>query len=138
MLSDKDRKFFECAREVATFSKYKRIKIGAVAVYRGRVISTGFNSNKTHPLQMEYNHYRTFDTDVSQVLPAMHAETDCLHKIDMNIRWNKVELYVYRKCSSREHGLARPCPSCLNLIKDLGIKKIHYTTDDGYCLEILD
>ena len=31
--------------------------------------------------------------------------------------------------------MSRPCPSCLVAIKDMGIKHIYYTTDDGFAYE---
>ena len=34
--------------------------------------------------------------------------------------------------------MARPCPSCMAAIKDLGIKNIYYTTNDGYSYERLE
>ena len=34
-------------------------------------------------------------------------------------------------------GMARWCPACMAALKSLGIKKICYTTDDGYAEEKL-
>ena len=31
--------------------------------------------------------------------------------------------------------ISRPCPSCMAAIKDLGIKDIYYTTNDGFAHE---
>lgn len=31
--------------------------------------------------------------------------------------------------------MARPCPACMSAIKELGIKNIYYTTDNGYAYE---
>ena len=31
--------------------------------------------------------------------------------------------------------MSRPCQSCQKLIKDLGIRIVHYTTDNGYATE---
>lgn len=33
--------------------------------------------------------------------------------------------------------MARPCPSCMAAIKDIGISHIYYTTNDGYAYEKL-
>ena len=35
-------------------------------------------------------------------------------------------------------GMARPCASCMQAIKDLGIREIYYTTNDGYSYEKLE
>ena len=34
--------------------------------------------------------------------------------------------------------MARPCPSCMAAIRDLGIRDIYYTTNDGYVYERLE
>ena len=34
--------------------------------------------------------------------------------------------------------MARPCPSCMAAIRDLGIRDIYYTTNDGYVCERLE
>lgn len=34
--------------------------------------------------------------------------------------------------------MARPCLSCMAAIKDIGIKDIYYTTNDGYSYERLE
>ena len=33
--------------------------------------------------------------------------------------------------------MSRPCPSCMAAIKDMGIKHIYYTTNDGFVYENL-
>ena len=50
-LSKSHRAYFEAARSVAQLSDFPRISIGCVAVYKHRVISSGFNSIKTDTLQ---------------------------------------------------------------------------------------
>ena len=60
----------------------------------------------------------------------------CIMQIkDMDIDFGKVELYVYRE---NTFGLAmsRPCGARMKAIDDLGIKKIHYTTNGGFADEI--
>lgn len=56
----------------------------------------------------------------------------------MNINFSKVKLYIYRIRKSQPFGIARPCPSCMAAIKDLGIRDIYYTTDDGYSYERIE
>ena len=75
---------------------------------------------------------------------SMHAERACLRQF-LGIT---DKFYPYRKCYSDRkktkheiivvridrNGLiksARPCRDCLSAIKTHGIKKCHYTTDDG-------
>lgn len=130
------RAYFKAARAISDISDFKRVKIGAVAVYGHRIISTGYNTSRTCPLQKKYNRYRfTEDTNHSG-----HAELQCLKPLvgRKDIDFSKVQLYIWRNLSDGSLALARPCQSCMALIKDLGIKQIYYTTYDGYsCEEIL-
>ena len=58
---------------------------------------------------------------------------------NLDIDWNKVSVYIYRikKSNKNGFGMARPCLSCMGLIKELGIKEINYTTEDGFANEII-
>ena len=136
MLNNSDYKYFNKARQVAYISDYSKTHIGCVAVYQGQVIALGFNCNKTHPKQHYYNRYRKQSDDM---LPKLHAEISCLNQLkNLNVNFSKVRLYIYRIRKDQPYGLARPCPSCMAAIKDLGIKDIFYTTNDGYSYEKLE
>ena len=136
MLRNIDYRYFDKARKVASISDYKKQHIGCVAVYQGQVIGLGCNCNKTHPAQKFYNKYRN---PSDSLLPKLHAEISCLNQIKhLNINFAKVKLYIYRICKDQPFGLSRPCPSCMAAIKDLGIRDIYYTTNDGYSYERLE
>ena len=136
MLRSTDYKYFLKARQVATISDYYKTHIGCVAVYQGQVIGLGCNTNKTHPVQKFYNRYREpSDT----MLPKLHAEISCINEIKhLNINFSKVKLYIYRIRKDQPYGMARPCPSCMAAIRDLGIRDIYYTTNEGYSYERLE
>ena len=136
MLRSTDYKYFLKARQVATISDYYKTHIGCVAVYQGQVIGLGCNTNKTHPVQKFYNRYREpSDT----MLPKLHAEISCINQIKhLNINFSKVKLYIYRIRKDQPYGMARPCPSCMAAIRDLGIRDIFYTTKEGYSYERLE
>ena len=122
-----DYKYFNKARDAA------KIHVGCIAVYHNSVIGMGCNLNKTHPTQQYYNRYRIKSENL---LPKLHAEINCINSIkDLNINFSKVKLYIYRIRKDRPFGIARPCPSCMAAIKDLGIKDIYYTSNDGYVHE---
>lgn len=136
MFRNVDYRYFDKARQVATISDYNKVHIGCVAVYQGQVIGVGFNCNKTHPTQKFYNKYRE---QSDSLLPKLHAEISCLNQIkNLDINFSKVKLYIYRIRKDQPFGLARPCPSCMAAIKDLGIKNIYFTTNDGYSFEHLE
>ena len=136
MLSNTDYKYFQKAHQIATISDYKKTHVGCVAVYQGQVIGLGCNCNKTHPIQKKYNRYRK---PSDSMLPKLHAEISCLNQIKhLDINFSKVKLYIYRIRKDQPFGMARPCPSCMAAIRDLGIRNIYYTTNAGYAHEKLE
>ena len=136
MLHNVDYRYFDKARRIADISDYNRVHIGCVAVYQGQIIGIGCNCNKTHPTQKLYNRYRE---QSDSMLPKLHAEISCLNQIKhLDINFTKVKLYIYRIRKDQPFGLSRPCLSCMAAIKDLGIRDIYYTTNDGYAYEKLE
>ena len=136
MISKSDYKYFDKAKRIAAISDYHKIHIGCVAVYQGNVIGVACNTNKTHPTQKYYNRFRE-ESDV--LMPKLHAEINCINQIKhLDINFSKVKLYIYRIRNDKPYGMSRPCPSCMAAIKDLGIRDIYYTTNDGYVYEKLE
>lgn len=137
MLTRHDYRYFAKAHKVAEISDFCKVHVGCVAVYQGDVIGIGCNANKTHPTQHYYNRYRNANNVEKKYLaPKLHAEISCINSIrNLDITFSKVKLYIYRIRYDRPYGLARPCPSCMAAIRDLGIREIYYTTDDGFIYE---
>lgn len=132
MLTKTDMHYFVKASQVAEISDFAKINIGCIAVYQGTIIGVGFNTNKTHPMQKKYNRYRNGEN----FIPKLHAEINYLNSIRyLDINFSKVKLYIYRKRKSAKYGICRSCPSCMAAIKDLGIKHVYYTTDEGFVYE---
>ena len=128
-------KFFEKAKAASEMSDYKRIKIGAVIVYKNRVVSVGWNTTKTNPLQKSLNHLR-FKAD--EYCASLHAEMMAFLRLPYGLDPRNLSIYVYRENRFGELRMSRPCPSCMSKIKELGRKNIYYTsTDGGYCHERL-
>lgn len=135
MTTKTDFYFYEKAKQVAAISDYPKIHVGCVAVYQNQIVGIGCNSNKTHPVQKYYNKYRE---ESDELLPKLHAEMNCLNQLrHLHINYSKVKLYIYRIGNDRNHRMSRPCLSCMAAIRDLGIKHIYYTTDDGFAHEKL-
>lgn len=136
-------KFFNLAKIASKFSDYnkKNIHIGSVLVYKNKVIANGFNTSKTNPIQYQYNKYRELNNNTNRTfsaddhLPCVHSEMMCLiNTKDIEIDWSKVSLFVYRE-SCNKIRMCRPCPSCMQALKDRGIKHIYYTSERGYNYE---
>lgn len=131
--------FFDAAKRCAELSDYSgasSAKIGAVAVFRRTIIARGHNQNKTHPLQQRYNVYR-YNVNGDHYYPSkMHAEMELISKIRyLDINFSEIEIYVYRETKDGRKAMARPCVACTKALRDLGIKKVCYTTNEGYCEE---
>ncbi len=134
----KIEKYMNLAKSLAEVSEFRRQKLGCVVTYKKNVIGTGVNSYKTHPIQKEFNKLRYSEDSTPHCL---HAEMTALIPLhNMDIDWNRVNLFVYRikKDSPTKMGLARPCSGCMGFIKSLGIKDIYYSSEDGYVHEVLD
>lgn len=132
---------FEMARNVAQQSDFVRTHVGCLITYKGRPVSSGCNSNKTHPMQEKYNKYRN-KNHTQNCIPKIHAEIQALAKLkndeyEPKYDPRKLAVYVYRIRKDQDFGMARPCPSCMQAIKDMGIRNIYYTTDSGYAHEVI-
>lgn len=135
-------RFFKLAKNASKLSDYskKKIHIGAILVYKNKIIANGWNTQKTSPIQYKYNIYReNLNADrafsANDHLPCVHAEMKCLiDSKDMDIDWSKVSLFVYRE-SCNKTRMCRPCPSCEKALIDRGIKHIYYTSEKGYNYE---
>ena len=131
-------RYFDFARTASTVADYTGSHnfapaIGAIAVYKGSIIAAACNSNKTSPLQAKYNVYRFRDTTT---LDKVHAEASLIQKIRWrfgdSLDWSKVEIYLYREYKNGNLAPSAPCPSCERMLRDLGIKKVHCTTENGF------
>lgn len=137
MLSKSDYKHFEKAKKIACVSDFYKVHIGCVAVYQNNIIGVGCNTKKTHPIQKYYNRFRD-SWDDNEINPSLHVEINCLNSIrHLGVNFHKVKLYIFRNRKCCTFGMARPCPSCMAAIKDIGISHIYYTTNDGYTYEKL-
>ena len=137
MNDKKIQRGFTFAKEASEMSTFKQHHLGAVLMYKGNVLARGFNSYRSSPIQKEYNKERGFDVERWQ--STLHAEIHCLSKVNqLDIDFSKANLFVYREYRKGGKALARPCPACMKMIKDLGIKNIYYTTPDGFAQERIE
>jgi deoxycytidylate deaminase len=128
--------YFNKSKGVSQLSDFKQVHIGCVAVYKKQIIGVGYNTNKTHPIQMKYNKYRDLEWNGVQPKAKLHAELMCLLNIkDLNIDFSKVKIFIYREDKNGHLALSKPCDACMRAIKDYGIKDIYYTINNGYNYE---
>lgn len=141
-MNKKDYRFFELARQEALQSSFSRFHLGCVIVYKGHVIGRGSNSDKTDPLQKKYNKERKFNKNGKQPIKhSVHAEIAALksipYPIQESVDWSKVKVYIFRICPGLDLGFgnARCCEACLAALRDKGVRKIFYTTNNGFASE---
>jgi deoxycytidylate deaminase len=120
MLSKKDKAYLSVARYFAAKSSARNTH-GAVIVKGGRVVGTGYNRNRNHPAIVSPEHIKT---DCST-----HAEESAIRDAGYDVR-NAI-IYIARVNKHGEDRDSGPCPRCLELIKDSGIKRIIHTTQSG-------
>ena len=140
-MNKRDTHMFELAKSESLLSDYKgysNVKIGCVVSYNGSIIARGHNTDKTSTIQSRYNCLRYAESPTRYFAAKGHAEILALTKIKyLDIDFSKVKVFVYRETKNGKPAMARPCPSCTGFIKELGIKKIYYTTDCGFAYEEL-
>ena len=109
--------------------KRQRYKLGAIILHRGKIVSTGVNKRKTHPIA-----YATREQE-------LHAEMDALRKLkSKDLKGGIIFIARWRKTGP---GLARPCSDCINILSKYGITKVVYTIsvskfeDKNYSVEYL-
>ena len=137
----KDSHLLKIARDCSLQSDYSgkaKVHIGCVIGYKGTILAKGWNSDKTHTEQEKNNRWRYKDSGNNYLPAKLHSEIAALQKIKyLDIDFSKVKVYVYREYKNGRPALARPCPSCMAAIRQLGINTIVYTTPDGVAKETL-
>lgn len=107
------------AAKQALKSEFAQHRLGAVIVKGGRILATGFNSRRPSAL---------LKTE------TLHAEAAAILKLLKEKRLEDLagsEIYVTRYTKGGMVGMAHPCSECMALIRSVGIKRIHYTTNFG-------
>lgn len=133
-LSKTERAFFRAAQSISMLSDHT-CKTGCIIVDKHKIISSGHNSDtKCHPLQakLDSQQFSCFSSG------KLHAETSAilpLLKTKMDL--SRATVYTYREFKDGTLAMSRPCLRCIKLIKSIGIKKIKYTTNNGYATEVL-
>ena len=119
-------KYFRTAKNLALTVPH-RFKVGAVLVRGHSIIGKGKNDmEKGHPLMSFYA------TDEYKKYIGLHAEFDAVRNLrPYDIR--KGKLYVYRHRRNGTQGLASPCPVCVGVLIEKGVREVFFSKDnEGY------
>jgi deoxycytidylate deaminase len=117
MMSNKDKAYLSVARYFATKSRARNTH-GAVVVKGGRVLGTGWNKDRNHPMIVSPDRVKE---DCSY-----HAEEVAIRDSGDNLKG--AIIYVARVSKSGSDRDSHPCPKCLSLINEVGIKRVIYTS----------
>ena len=143
MNQNKEKKFFELAKNASKFSDFNRTKMGSVIVSQNRVLAIGWNSEKETALQKKYNKHRFDELSPENTINKEHAEIAAVSHLLKEYKLNKLDLskchiFVYREHKSGEKALARPCKACEAALRHLGIKSVFYTGENSFVHEVYD
>lgn len=102
-------------------SPYK-YQLGAVVIKGDKVYSSGFNH-----LRYVGKNEEKFVKYSNSIHAEVHAVKNCKTEIE-----GKDVVVVRLKYDDRHFGLSKPCPSCMNYLKSVGVRKVIYTTDTSF------
>ena len=115
-LSNRESAYISVARYFASKSRSKK-KHGAIVVKSGRVLGTGFNKDKNHPLAISEEHIKTH--------ASRHAEIEAIRDANWNVKG--ATLYVARVNNFGYDRDSKPCAGCSEIIEQHEIKRVIYT-----------
>ena len=131
--------FLEHKIKSNSFINSKNARLASALVYKGDIVSTGFNEKRTHPFQQK------FSSTIHNIY--LHAETNAIR---LGVRFlsdrelEKSILYIcrlsYEDTNKKKMfwNLAHPCNGCIRCISSFGIRKVVYTTGNNlHPLEVL-
>lgn len=117
---------YDLAIEVAKSSPSKKL-VGAILLNKNRVVTTATNlERKSHPLQAKFAERVGLKEKI-----FLHAEIAALVKC----REECDTIIVARVNSQNKLRNSRPCPICSLALKQAGVSKVHYSTNDGFLYE---
>ena len=128
----------KCAKTESEQSTYDQFKLGAVLFSGRKILATGCNLAKGHPMQKKYNkqRYQENEHECGYVHAEMNAIINVLHYARYNsIKFNDLSIFVYREHKDGSYALARPCKACEKALRDLGIRNIYYTGEHSLVYE---
>lgn len=107
-------------------NKKKQFVYARVVTRSGCTLSVGVNSYvKTKPLQAKWA--KKCNLPLKQ---HVHAEVAAIAKLTPEQRKKAYAIYVYRFDRQGRPAYAKPCKICQAVIRDVGIKRVYYTTAD--------
>jgi tRNA(Arg) A34 adenosine deaminase TadA len=101
--------------------KKQRVTHVAVIVKNGRPLSIGINDmRKTHNTYSQFHPYS-----------HVHAEFAACNKKKF-CDLSGCDIFVYREERNGKRANSKPCPSCQDYLREVGIRRAYFSTPTGY------
>lgn len=93
-----------------------KFALGSCIIKKGKVVSVGHNKTNSHNKRKG-----------AKWSNSIHAEEDAINNAPPSLL-KRATLIVVRVVSNGDWALAKPCPYCMEYIKQVGISRVIYTT----------
>lgn len=126
VLTQRRVRLFNIAREVALTSggvggnSGDCFRIGCIIVDGRGIVASGTNSYRTSPRLSRYYDY-----------PFYHAEASAIFRVGFAGCVAR-DMYIARVLRDGSLAMARPCEECRELIAEAGIRRVYFSTGDGF------
>jgi deoxycytidylate deaminase len=132
------RQLEDTARSLLYTNDSNRCRHFSFILYKNRLIATGMNYNKTHPLNLlnrkvskitgeDYSEYKHTCSELNAILKLKRLT---------NIDTKKCTLVNIRFDRNDSVSMAKPCSSCDSLLKYHNFKQIIWSTNGGDYISI--
>jgi deoxycytidylate deaminase len=92
---------------------------------RGKLVSMGLNSYKTHPKNLKYNYVNRQNDNISSFI-GTHSELNAVVKFGDSCKG--LTMVNTRINRNNRLDFSCPCKGCLDMLVKMGFKDIFYTT----------
>ena len=124
----------EIAQSLLDNHNANRCRHFSFIVYKNRLIATGLNCNKTHPLNLRNRKISRITGEDYSNQKQTCSELNAILKLKRltNIDTRKCTLINLRYDRNDHKALAKPCMSCTSLLKYHNFKQVIWSTNNGY------
>lgn len=123
----------EIARSLVGYNSDRRCRHFSFILYKNRLIATGINNSKTHPINLKNRKISRVTGDDYSDQKQTCSEFNAILKLKRltNIDTRKCNIVNIRFDRNNKIAMARPCMSCQSLLRYFEFKNIIYTDDSG-------
>lgn len=130
----------EVAESLIDWNDPIRCRHFSFILYKKRIVSIGINNQKTHPLNLKNRKISVRTGEDFSDQKHICSEFSAIFKLKKmtNINTKKCTLVNLRYDRNKKLALARPCMSCISLLKYHEFKTIVYTNNNGVYEEFIN